>query len=266
MICQVAKKVKISFLIIFTLLSISGTFFHYFQEKVPRELAEHRKTFIPEIKNARINSLIKLKEKLISNEISINKFSSQFDKSIKKSEQKEKEYYNRKREILEKHSYFNFQSKRQFTFMLSLICLLVFTSILSIFSNHNKDIMLRKIASIASYCTGSISLFWLFWVFFNSIINENNLLYLFMFLTFSLIVFFIIFKTIKLFASKKLSVQILVDFIYRARNKHYPEIASKALHAEMYDEALKNGKSVASISENFDNDLLNTLEHVIENG
>ena len=79
MICQVAKKVKISFLIIFTLLSISGTFFHYFQEKVPRELAEHRKTFIPEIKNARINSLIKLKEKLISNEISINKFSSQFD-------------------------------------------------------------------------------------------------------------------------------------------------------------------------------------------
>ncbi|SED09246.1 hypothetical protein SAMN04489761_4248 [Tenacibaculum sp. MAR_2009_124] len=259
------KKVSIIAIILFTLLVSSGTFFHYFQKKIPDELAKHKKSFKKEIKEAKINALIELKDKLVTNEISKEVFAVKFDESLRNSNKKEKTYYKKKAEIKSKYSYFNFYSARQFTFTLFLILLGFYASIISIISSYSKDIQLNKIIRKASYLTGSISLFWIFWVFFNDLINLNQKNYFYLFLITSFIATFIIFKAIKFIVNRKISIQNLVDFIYRTRNKHYPEVASKALYAEIHDKALKNGESIEKISNKFENDLLDTLEKVADN-
>jgi len=260
----VAKKAKAFFLVFFAILICSGTFIHYFQEKVPEELAAHKKTFKPLVKEAKINSLINLKNKLVKKEITLDEFDKQFENSLIRSNNIEKEYYKKKKVIAKKYSYFNFLSLRRFTFMLMIILLGFISGVYGLYSNLNKDNEVKPILNKVGVLLTSISMFWLFWVFFNSIINQNNLIYLALFIIVSFITTYIVFSLLKKLSLKGLKIKELVNFIFRTRNKHYPEIASKALYAEIHDRALKNSKSVENISNDFEEDMLKTFEKITD--
>ncbi|WP_408040301.1 hypothetical protein [Tenacibaculum amylolyticum] len=258
------RKVKIILLYIISIGISTGTFFHFFQNKVPVDVLAHQKTFKPKVKLARINDLKKLKEKLVKKEISIEQFEEMFDESLKHSNLREKEYYKKKKALVKDHTLFNFSTERQFTFMFFLILLGLANAFLAIIANNNRDKELKPYLNKALLFTTSISLFWMSWVFLNNIINQNNLIYLFMFIVASLISAYLASSLIKKVSSKKLKIQTLVDFTLRVREKHYPEVGSKALYAEIHDKSLKNGKTISEISDEFEDDLLSTLEKVVE--
>lgn len=259
-----AKKVRNVIIILLAVFVSAGTFIHYFQKKVPVELANHKKTFKPEIKEARINDLILLKNRLLENEISIDEFSKKFDESLILSDKREQEYYSKKKVIVTKNTYFNFPTLRRFTFMFTLILLGFISSLFGIYSNYNEDKELKPLLTKIGVLLCSISMFWIFWVFFNSMINENKVIYLLLFLSVSLISTVIINRGIKLLFSKKFKIKVLVDFVFRTRNKHYPEVASKALYAEIHDRSLKNDKTIEQSSNEFEDDLLETFEKIID--
>lgn len=59
---------------------------------------------------------------------------------------------------------------------------------------------------------------------------------------------------------KNLNIKTLIAFIFRTRNKHYPNVASKALYAEIHDKAIAADDTVADNANEFEEDLLTTLE------
>lgn len=258
------RKVKIIFLYILCISISTGTFLHFFQKKIPVDIIALQKTFKSKVKKARINDLKKIKERLIKKEISIEQFDLMFDESLKYSDLREKEYYKKKKILVKRHKLFNFSTERKFTFMFFLILLGLTNVFLAIVANNNNDKDLKPYINKALFFTGSISMFWMFWVFFNDLINQNNLVYLFMFILVSFISTYLLSSFIKKINSKKMKVKVLINFILRVREKYYPEIGSKALYAEIHDRSLKNGKTIDESSDEFEDDFLTTLEEVVD--
>ncbi|WP_299833797.1 hypothetical protein [uncultured Tenacibaculum sp.] len=258
------RKVKIIFLYILCISVSTGTFFHFFQNKVPVDVLKHQKTFIPNVKQARINDLKEIKNKLINNQISISQFNTMFEETIKNSDLREKEYYKKKKLLVKKHTLFNFSTERKFTFMFFLILLGLTNGLIALIANNNKNESFKPHINKALFFTSSISLFWMSWVFLNNIINQNNLIYLILFIVASLISTYLVTSLIKRVLSEKIKIKTLVDFILRIRGKHYPEIGSKALYAEIHDRSLKNGKTVDESSDEFEDDFINTLEKIVD--
>ena len=61
-----------------------------------------------------------------------------------------------------------------------------------------------------------------------------------------------------------IKIKTLVDFIFRTRNHHYPEVASKALYAETHNKAIKSDISVKENSNSFEDDMLETFEKILD--
>ena len=67
---------------------------------------------------------------------------------------------------------------------------------------------------------------------------------------------------LKYFSYSHNTIKTLIAFIFKVKDKHYKKVATKALYAEMYNEALETGESFTDNANDFEKDMYQTLKKV----
>ena len=197
------------------ILVAGGTFIHYWQVKTPTELTDHYKTYKLTVSGFEKESNKALFEKYA--ETLPEGFLEEYQ-SIQIQKDKNYAIYRAgTTSINEKYKIFNFPSSRQFLFMLSLIAIPLITSIFLIIAINTRSVQLKSNLRLSGYVLLGISSFWMFWVFFNHIIRQNNWWYVAMFLAVSCFASYLVGRTIQYYTYKRDKIQTLVSFIFRVR-------------------------------------------------
>jgi hypothetical protein len=250
-------------IIVLAVLISGGTFIHYWQYKTHPEIKAHWNTYSPTVSKYLTNKIDSITQEFkkgnISAENSLTLINiAKEQKAVNKSE------YIRKKEVLKsKYEVFNFPSKRQFMFMFFWALGWVVSTIITPISIRAKSDEIKRACDQASFLLMSVSIFWLFWVFFNNIITQNNWWYVVMFIGISFISTHIILRTVKYYTSKQNKIKTLISFILRVEKNHIAELGAKALYAEINNKAMKTDQTTKENIENYEEDQLDTLEEIL---
>ncbi|TXD45869.1 hypothetical protein [Polaribacter sp. IC073] len=204
-------------ILVLAVIFSAGTFLHFFQEKNSIEISSHLKLF-PEIKKT------------------YNKSLDDFSKTLNNEQQKEllelrktyetefSSYISSKKEILKKDSFVNHSNKRSFFFALFMMLLPFISCSLWLYSMYNRNDDLLSVFKKAAYVLLGVSTFWVIWVFLNNIINDNNIVYLLLFVAVAFTIahsVFEYFKYLDKIPNYKYLIRTLIGFVYRVQREDY---------------------------------------------
>ncbi|MFD2566111.1 hypothetical protein [Pseudotenacibaculum haliotis] len=126
----------------------------------------------------------------------------------------------------------------------------------------------KKFRVFLSYGVMTVSMFYIVMAFFPktkeyTLVEYNGLMFSIALLAVLIIVYIsekarLLEDTIR----DKEKLKIAIGHILRVRNEHYKKPASKALYAEIHDEAMRNVTTVKEDSEDYDEDFIKTLKKI----
>lgn len=253
-----AKKLKIKSILIgiAAFFIVAMSLFQAPFKRYSKEYSEHYKTY-----NSIINKRNSTQDSLLNElgkSLTIEKYKIEREEAWSNSQLLLKKYTSKKRKLAKEHSFLGRSSFKFWIFQFGIILLGFYFSIRSLIEDLKKDIKTgHEIISILGI---SISLFWLYHLFFktaNDFYAETY--YLFEFLV-SVGVGFFISRLIKYYTVKKGIISDLVDLILRIKTTHYRKMVVKALYAEKYDKSIDSIETVKMEANEFDKDISNTFD------
>lgn len=253
-------------LVVFSLVSLS--LFCVFWNEYPDGYFEHKKNYKSIIKNRNTgfletisNHQEKLK-KLYPNDKILQGLSQDLSKEyntiLESSKTNLREYTKTKKEYELAHSFRGRSSFHFWLMLFGLVSALFYFACKSLFDDISKGSHFRhQFVSIAGLI---VSGFWFVHLVFYT---QNDFLqnkYIGVILISSVLFSFFTYFLIKYYAYKDQIIYSLLSFIKRVKNKHYKEIAVKALYSEKTGKPLVAKKTTNESIDEFDEDLLTTVK------
>ena len=207
------RRLAAKLIVPLAIIVAGGTFIHYWQVKTPKELLDHYKTYAPTVsgfEKNELNNLFEKYEKELPSGFEEEYKNIQKQKSINYST-----YTTLRNQINSKYKIFNFPTARRFWFMFFFVFNWLICAILISIALNTKSEIIKTNLKRASYLFIGIASFWMFWVFFNDIIRQNNYWYVIGFLIASGVSSIITIRIIKYFTNKKDKLRALIRNLFR---------------------------------------------------
>ncbi|MDB0611282.1 hypothetical protein PL371_05225 [Tenacibaculum maritimum] len=193
--------------------------------------------------------------------LTIEQYKEEKSKKWAESKAELSEYFKTKKKLKKEQSFLGRANFKFWLFQFGLIILGFYFSCKSLIDDLKKQIKTgHEIISIIGI---SVSLFWLYHLFFQTASDFYTETYLIFKFIVSLAVGYFISRLIKYYTTKEGVVKSLVDLIFRIKKTHYRNIVVKALYAEKYDRSLDTLETVKSQANAFDKDVNSTIKQFV---
>lgn len=230
--------------------------FHFPFKRYSTEYSNHYKTYSPIIKERNLKQDYLLKE--LGKTLTIAEYKAAKKTTWSASQTKLRAYTKKKNQLAKAHSFFGRGSFKFWLKEFGVVLLGLYFSIRSVILDTSK-----KTGHLYLSMAGlTVCFFWLYHLFFKTAADFYNSTYITTQLTLSILVAFFTTVFVKHQQNRKATIKELVQFIFRTKDHHYPNVASKALYAQTHNKAITSKDTVADNTLEFEEDLITTLEKV----